>query len=74
MVLHKDTIKADGYLSRLQHFWLDTVAPLAAILESAEAGELTFSHSDCPVFDGECAPANSSEEAKEADTEVESFF
>ena len=40
-VLPKDTIKADGYLSRLQQFWLDAVAPLVAILESAEAGELT---------------------------------
>ena len=37
-VLPKDAIKADGYLSRLQQFWLDAVAPLAAILESAEAG------------------------------------
>ena len=40
-VLPKDAIKADGYLSRLQQFWLDAVAPLAAVLESAEAGELT---------------------------------
>ena len=40
-VLPRDAIKADGYLSRLQQFWLDTVAPLAAILESAEAGDLT---------------------------------
>ena len=40
-VLPTDAIKADGYLSRLQQFWLDAVAPLAAILESAEAGELT---------------------------------
>ena len=39
-VLPKDAIKADGYLSRLQQFWLDAVAPLAAVLESAEAGEL----------------------------------
>ena len=39
-VLPTDAIKADGYLSRLQQFWLDAVAPLAAILESAEAGEL----------------------------------
>ena len=28
-VLPTDTIKADGYLSRLQQFWLDAVAPLA---------------------------------------------
>ena len=40
-VLPTDAIKADSYLSRLQQFWLDAVAPLAAILESAEAGELT---------------------------------
>ena len=26
-VLPKDAIKADGYLSRLQQFWLDAVAP-----------------------------------------------
>ena len=39
-VLPKDAIKADGYLSRLQQFWLDAVAPLAALLESAEAGDL----------------------------------
>ena len=40
-VLPKDAIKADGYLSRLQQFWLDAVAPLTAVLESAEAGDLT---------------------------------
>ena len=40
-VLPRDATKADGYLSRLQQFWLDAVAPLAALLESAEAGELT---------------------------------
>jgi len=39
-VLPTDAIKADGYLSQLQQFWLDAVAPHAAILESAEAGEL----------------------------------
>ena len=43
-ILPKDAIKADGYLSRLQQFWLDAVAPLAAILEGAEAGELTPEH------------------------------
>jgi len=37
-VLPTDAIKADGYLSRLQ---LDAVAPLVAILERAEAGDLT---------------------------------
>ena len=40
VVLPKDAIKADGYLSHLQQFWLDAVAPLAALLESVEAGEL----------------------------------
>ena len=40
-VLPRDAIKADRYLSRLQQFWLDAVAPLAAILESAEAGDMT---------------------------------
>ena len=37
----RDAIKADGYLSCLHQFWLDTIAPLTAILEGAEAGELT---------------------------------
>ena len=37
VVLFKDTIKADRYL---QQFWLDTVVPVTAILESTEAGEL----------------------------------
>ena len=40
-VLPKDAIKADGYLSRLQQFWLDAVAPLTAILEGSETGDLT---------------------------------
>ena len=40
-VLPRDAIKVDGYLSRLQQFWLDAVAPLAALLESAEVGKLT---------------------------------
>ena len=40
-VLSRDAIKADGYLSCLQQFWLDTVAPLVAILESTEAENLT---------------------------------
>ena len=39
-VLPKDAIKADGYLSRFQQFWLDAVAPLTAVLESTEAGDL----------------------------------
>ena len=36
----KDAIKADGYLSCLQQFWLDAVTPLATVLESAEEGDL----------------------------------
>ena len=44
MILLRDTIQADGDLSRLQQFWSDTVAPLAVILESAEAWELTPEH------------------------------
>ena len=40
-VLPKDAIMADGYLSRLQQFWLDAVVPLTAILEGSDAGELT---------------------------------
>ena len=40
-VLPKDAIKVDGYLSRLQQFWLDVVAPLTAILEGSDVGELT---------------------------------
>ena len=39
--LPKDAIKADSYLSRLQQFWLDAVAPLTTVLENAEAGILT---------------------------------
>ena len=40
-VLLKDAMKTDSYLSRLQRFWLDAVAPLAAILEGSDAGGLT---------------------------------
>ena len=39
--LPKEAIKANGYLSRLQQFWLDAVAPLTAVIEGAEAGELS---------------------------------
>lgn len=39
--LPKEAIKADGYLSRLHQFWLDAVAPLTAMIESADAGKLT---------------------------------
>ena len=38
--LPKEAIKADGYLSRLQQFWLDAVAPLTAVVKSVDAGEL----------------------------------
>ena len=75
-VLPKDAIKADGYLSRLQQFWLDAVAPLVALLENAEAGDLPdagkggFSHPDCPVSNGECAPADGTRAEKEADLEA----
>lgn len=31
----------DGYLLRLQQFWLDAVATLTALLESTETGEST---------------------------------
>ena len=40
VVLPKDAIKADRYLPHLQQFWLDAVVTLAAVLESAEAGDL----------------------------------
>ena len=36
-----DPMLATGYLSRMHQFWLDAVAPLTAILEGSEAGELT---------------------------------
>ena len=39
-VMSKDTINADSYLSRLQQFWLDVVAPLTAIFEGSNAGKL----------------------------------
>ena len=39
--LPKEAMKADGYLSRLHQFWLDAVAPLTTMIESADAGELT---------------------------------
>lgn len=40
--LPKEAIKANSYLSRLQQFWLDAVAPIAAVMENAEMGELTL--------------------------------
>jgi len=73
VVLPKDAIKADGYLSRLQQFLLDAVAPPAALLESTEAGELT-PEKDCPVFDGECASTNGTGAEEEADFKAKSFI
>ena len=40
-IILNEATKADGYLSRLQQFWLDTTAPLTAIIETAEEGKLT---------------------------------
>ena len=37
-------IEAGNYLSHLQPFWLDAIAPLTAILEDVEAGELIPEH------------------------------
>ena len=37
----KEAIKADGYLYLLHQFWLDAVAPLTAMIESVDDGELT---------------------------------
>ena len=39
-----------------------------------DAGKSGFSHPDCTVFNGECAPADGTGTEKEADFEVESFF
>ena len=39
-VLPRDAIKVDGFLPCFQQFWMDTVTPIAAILESTEAGDL----------------------------------
>ena len=44
MIFLRDVIKTDGYLSHLQQFWLDTIAPLAAILEGGEAEKLMPEH------------------------------
>ena len=76
-VLPKDAIKADGYLSRLQQFWLDAVAPLAAILEGAENGELTpeqaysAAHASSPLLDGECEQSYGAGKAQKDFTERE---
>ena len=40
-IIPNEATKADGYLSRLQQFWLDATAPLTAIIETAEEGKLT---------------------------------
>ena len=39
-IIPNDATKADGYLSRLQQFWLDVVTPFTALLETVEDGEL----------------------------------
>jgi len=39
-IVPNDTIKADGYLSHLHQFWLDTVTSLIALIKSVEGGEL----------------------------------
>ena len=39
-IILNDATKADGYLLRLQQFWLDVVTPLTVLLETAEGGEL----------------------------------
>ena len=59
-VLLKDVIKADGYLSCLQQFWLDTVAPLTAILESSEAGELMAEQAYAAAQSALCLLGNAS--------------
>ena len=79
-VLPKDAIKADGYLSRLQQFWLDAVAPLAAFTvrerrsRGIDARKGGFSHPDCPIFDGECTSANGTGAEEEADSKTKSFI
>ena len=40
-IVPNEATKVDGYLSRLQQFWLDATAPLTAIIETAEEGKLT---------------------------------
>ena len=40
-IVPNEASKADGYLLRLQQFWLDATAPLTAIIETAEEGKLT---------------------------------
>ena len=40
-IVPNEATKADGYLLRLQQFWLDATAPLTAIIETAEEGKLT---------------------------------
>jgi hypothetical protein len=37
----KTTLQVDGYLLRLQQFWLDAVAPLNSVLEHGETSKLT---------------------------------
>ena len=44
IIFLRDAIKADRYLLHLQQFWLNTIAPLAAILEGGKAEKLTSEH------------------------------
>ena len=77
-VLPKDAIKADGYLSHLQQFWLDVVAPLwlcwKALGRGFDARKGGFSHPDCLVLNGECALADGTEMEKEADLKLNPFL
>jgi len=36
----KDVIRADSTTERIQRFWLDATAPLIAIVEKSDAGEI----------------------------------
>ena len=55
--LPNEAIKADGFLSQLHQFWLDAVAPLSTVLESAESGERRNNGSSVGTApNGECAP------------------
>ena len=38
--LPSEAIRADGFLSQLHQFWQDVVAPLTAVIETADVGEL----------------------------------
>jgi len=70
-----DAIKADGYLSRLQQFWLDAISPLVAILECAEAGDLTPEKAVSSVQVALCLMGNAHQHmAQEIAVETESLL